>query len=181
MSFQFVFKMVCALVMHLCCDISFYKTNPSTGLKCEHFKNSSQESILKIYSCLCLWIQCGQMDQPGQCGRACTSARKMFWRRRQTIGYCPRPHVLTHLQNKLGVLLCLACVLLLSFTNRLWRRGSLTELLLPRFLLFFSCIEFFWEFFLVFLEGLGWLGSFMGVCEALCDMLVCKKGYTNKC
>ena len=33
--------------------------------------------------------------------------------------------------------------------------------------------EFFWEFFLVFLEGLGWLrGSSMGVCEALCD----KKG-----
>ena len=30
------------------------------------------------------------------------------------------------------------------------------------------------------LEGLGWLrGSSMGVCEALCDMLACKKGYTN--
>ena len=29
------------------------------------------------------------------------------------------------------------------------------------------------------LEGLGWLrGSSMGVCEALCDMLVCK-AYTN--
>ena len=34
----------------------------------------------------------------------------------------------------------------------------------------------------VFPEGLGWLrGSSMGVCEALCDMLACKKGYTNKC
>ena len=29
-------------------------------------------------------------------------------------------------------------------------------------------------------EGLGWLrGSSMGVCEAHCDMLTCKKGYTN--
>ena len=45
---------------------------------------------------------------------------------------------------------------------------------------FFSCIEFFWEFFLVFLEGLGWLrASSMGACEALCDMLACKNGYTN--
>ena len=36
------------------------------------------------------------------------------------------------------------------------------------------------EFFLVFLEGLGWLrGSSMGVCAALCDMLACRKGYTN--
>ena len=43
-----------------------------------------------------------------------------------------------------------------------------------------STQEFFWEFFLVFLEGLGWLrGSSMGVCEALCEMLACKKGYTN--
>ena len=46
--------------------------------------------------------------------------------------------------------------------------------------IFFSCIEFLWEFFLVFLESLGWLrGSSMGVCEALCDMLACKKGNTN--
>ena len=45
---------------------------------------------------------------------------------------------------------------------------------------FFSRWEFFWEFFLVFLEGLGWLrGSSMGVCEAICDMLACKKGYTK--
>ena len=30
------------------------------------------------------------------------------------------------------------------------------------------------------LEGLGWLrGSSMGVCDALCDMLACKKGYKN--
>ena len=44
-----------------------------------------------------------------------------------------------------------------------------------------SSISFsLWEFFLVFLEGLGRLrGSSMGVCEALCDMLSCKKGYTN--
>ena len=33
----------------------------------------------------------------------------------------------------LNVKLCLTCVLHLSFTNHLWRRGSLTELLLPRF------------------------------------------------
>ena len=45
---------------------------------------------------------------------------------------------------------------------------------------FFSSSEFFWEFFLVFLEGLGWLrGRSMGVREALCDMLAFKKGYTN--
>ena len=32
----------------------------------------------------------------------------------------------------------------------------------------------------VFLEGLGWLrASSMGACEALCDMLACKNGYTN--
>ena len=34
--------------------------------------------------------------------------------------------------------------------------------------------------FLVFLEGLSWFrGSSMGVCEALCDMLACKKGLQN--
>ena len=48
------------------------------------------------------------------------------------------------------------------------------------FLNLFSSSEFFWEFFLVFLEGLGWLrGISMGVCEALCD-IACKKGYPNK-
>ena len=30
------------------------------------------------------------------------------------------------------------------------------------------------------LDGLGWLrGSSIGVCEALCDMFACKKGYAN--
>ena len=42
---------------------------------------------------------------------------------------------------------------------------------------FFSS-EFLWEFFIVFLEGLGWLRcSSMGVCEALCH-IACKKGNT---
>ena len=42
-----------------------------------------------------------------------------------------------------------------------------------------SSREFFWEFFLVFLESLGWLrGSSMGICEALCDF-ACEKVHTN--
>ena len=41
-------------------------------------------------------------------------------------------------------------------------------------------MSFSGNYFLVFLEGLGWLrGSSIGVCEALCDMLACKKSYTN--
>ena len=42
------------------------------------------------------------------------------------------------------------------------------------FFRFFLLQWVFREFFLVFLEGLGWLrGSSMGVCEALRDMLAC--------
>ena len=67
----------------------------------------------------------------------------------------------------------------LFVTDHLWRSGTLTELLLPSFL---ECCnyEFLWEFFLVFLERLGWFRcSSIVMCEALCD-IACKKGYTNQ-
>ena len=74
----------------------------------------------------------------------------------------------TSVQNIHGILKCKASKDITKKSAYALKTGPIFMAAEYDILNLFSSSEFFWEFFLVFLEDLGWLnGSSMGVCEAL--------------